>query len=498
MKTHKLVFILLSLVNPVFCVELVPTAELLAAYLERDSELQSVAIDYEKSLLSYQTTQINNGFDITLSTEIMLFRKTSEGSSFTVTPSVKATVPQASNLGIELSGDFSVTSQKSSADDLSLDFSVDIISSSSLKREISLLKAERSVLEAKRKVESTALSKEKAFYESLKSLLSQISSIIAKEQDLYSDKISFEKIKAQGYAKTSSSYRRAELTVTSDEHEIEKLVHSLKNDYRIFYIKCGKRLELEDELDFMALVPTDIPEVEAVSIRDYNPNAYTQTESAVWNHKINSMTRQADKNFSLAATGGFTFNNSSTNSNTVDLGLSSTFGGITVSPTISLPVGTNSFTPAVSLQATLNPSTFKKNAITQKTYELEEEQEKMDIRNARISFGDKVTSMELELSNILWDRTTNLENLSMYQTLEADTASWFKQGIITESEYLSAKVNRQKCSVAQIQNLIEMILYNDTTTALFVSDLRDEPYERPSFRNDKDSAPKDDKSGENQ
>ena len=48
MKTHKLVFILLSLVNPVFCVELVPTAELLAAYLERDSELQSVAIDYEK------------------------------------------------------------------------------------------------------------------------------------------------------------------------------------------------------------------------------------------------------------------------------------------------------------------------------------------------------------------------------------------------------------------------------------------------------------------
>lgn len=481
MKKFRFIFILFTFIilsGRAFSTELVPTADLLAAYLERDSDLQSAAIDYQKAQLSNSNNQIENGFDITLSTGKMLFRKTADSSNFTVSPSVKATVPQASNLGISLSGDFSITSEKTEAEDLGINLSVDIISASALKRQISLLKSERTVLEAKRKVENLALSKEKEFYESLKSLLSQISSVIAKEQDLYEDKISFEKIKAQGYTKNSSSYRRAELAVMSDEHDIEKLVHSLKSDYRIFYIKCGQRLSLEDDIDFMTLVPSDIPTVEAVDIHSFNPEAFSQTESAVWTNKINSMIREADRNFSLAATSGFTFNNSSTNSNTINLGLSSTIGGVTLSPSVNFPMGTDSFTPAVSLEASVNPNTFRKNAITKETYELEEQQEKMDIRNARISFGDKVSAQELELSNLLWERTTNQENLSLYQSLENDMANWYRQGIVTESEYLSAKVNRQKCFVSQVSNLIEMILYNDTTTALFVSDLRDSPWER--------------------
>lgn len=474
-------------------VELVPTEELLAAYLERDSELQSAAIDYEKALLSYQTAQIDNGFDITLSTGRMVFKKNADGSSFTVNPSVKASIPQAANLGINLSGAVSFTENGTSTNDLGIGLSADIISSSALKRKISLLKAERSVLEAKRRVESTAISKEKEFYQSLKSLISQISSIIAKEKDLYSDKINLEKTKAQGYSKTSSSYRRAELAVTSDEHDIEKLVHTLKNDYKIFYIKCGQRLKLDDEIDFMSLVPSDIPQVEAVDIHSFNPNAYTKTESAVWTNKINTMTRQANKNFTLAATGGFTFNNSSTNSNTVNLGVSSTIGGVTVSPSVSFPVGTESFNPSVNLEASITPNIFKKNSITKKTTELEEEQEKMNIRNARIDFADKVTAQELELSNILWERASNEENLSMYQTLETDLAEWYKQGIVTQSEYLSAKVNRQKCSVAKVSNLIEMILYNDEVNSLFVSDLKNEPFERPERRAETDKTDKTDK-----
>ena len=481
-KTGLTILLISFFTTALSAIELVPTAELLAAYLERDRELQSVAIDYEKAQLSYQSSQIDNGFDITLSTGKMIFKKNADGASFTVKPSVRASLPQTANMGINLSGDVSIYEGGSSANDITLGVSVDIISSSTVKREITLLKAERSVLEAKRKVESTAISKEKAFYESLNSLISQISKIIVKEQDLYSNKINFEKIKAQGYTKSSSSYRRAELTVLDDEHEIEKLIHTLKNDYRIFYIKCGKRLELPDEIDFMSLIPADIPQVDAEDIHSFNPNAYTQTESALWTNKINSMTREADKDFSLAATGGITLNNSTTNSHSINLGLSTAFGGITVTPSVSMPINGDSFIPAVSLEASISPNTFKKNSITKKTYELEEKQEKMNIRNARISFGDKVTALELELSNILWERTTNEENLSMYKKLETDMAEWYKQGIVTESEYFSAKVNRQKATVSQISNLIEMILFNDEVNALFVNDLKNEPYEREHER----------------
>ncbi len=66
-------------------IELVPTDELLAAYLERDSELQSAAIEYEKALLSYQNAQIDNGFDIAISTGKMILKKKAEGTAFTVT-----------------------------------------------------------------------------------------------------------------------------------------------------------------------------------------------------------------------------------------------------------------------------------------------------------------------------------------------------------------------------------------------------------------------------
>jgi len=298
-------------------------------------------------------------------------------------------------------------------------------------------------------------------------------------------KTSFEKIKAQGYTKTSSAYRKAELAVLSDEHEVEKLIHSLKNDYKIFYMKCGKKISLDEEVDFMSLVPSDIPQVQAIDIRSLNPNAYTQTESAVWTHKINSMTRQADTNFTLAANAGFTFNNSSTDSHSVDIGLSSSFGGLTLSPTFSIPLGSDSFTPAVSLEASLSPNTFKENSITKKTYELEEKQEELNIRNARRSFGDCVTSQELELSNILWERTSNEENLSLYTSLENDMKEWYRQGIVTESEYLSAKVNRQKCTVSKIRNQIEMILYNDSTSAFFVNDLKNEPFEHPPKKSEK-------------
>ena len=159
---------------------------------------------------------------------------------------------------------------------------------------------------------------------------------------------------------------------------------------------------------------------------------------------------------------------------------------------VSFPVGTESFNPSVNLEASVTPNIFKKNSITKKTTELEEEQEKMNIRNARIDFADKVTAQELELSNILWERTSNEENLSMYQTLETDLAEWYKQGIVTQSEYLSAKVNRQKCSVAKVSNLIEMILYNDEVNSLFVSDLKNEPFERLERRAETDKTDKTD------
>ena len=458
--------------------EIIPTAELLAGYLERDSDLKNLMISLQKEQISSQITKLESGFDISLSTGDMKFKFNNDGEGstvFSVSPKVEATIPTALNLKASVGGNIKIN-DKSDDDTLSnlkLNLSADIISSSKLKREINSLKAERSVIEAERSLKTKALEKESSFYSDYKNLLNSISSIIAKEKTYYDDKIDFEKIKAQGYTKTSSTYRRAEMNVLSDEHDIEVKKRTLVRDYKIFYIKCGYRLTIDDETDFMKLVPSDIAEVEGLNIHDYDPKNYTSTEKAEWTNKINTMTRESNKNFTLAASGGYTFksdnakNGDGKKHDTVDVGLEASYGGLELSAETNIPVMKNT-SPSLTFSVGVKPNTFKKNKLEKQKEELNEKQEKLDISSSKKDLGTKVQEKDLKLAEINWERTKNDENLAMYETLETDMLKWYKQGVITESEYLSAKVNRQQASVNKIINLIDMIMYNSDIKTMFV------------------------------
>ena len=468
--------------------EIIPTSELLAGYLERDSDLKNLMINLQKEQISSQITKLDSGFDISLSTGNMTF-KFNNGEDcntlFSVSPKVEASLPGRMNLKASVSGKVNAgaknTSTEDSEDDpnedivsnISLKLSADIISSSGLKKEINLLKAERSIIEAERNLKTKVLDKENSFYTDYKNLLSSISSIIAKEKTYYDDKIDFEKIKAQGYTKTSSTYRRAEMNVLSDEHEIEVKKRTLVSDYKIFYIKCCYRLTIDDETDFMKLVPTDIVEVEALNIHDYDPKNYTSTEKAEWTNKINTMTRESNKNFTLSASGGYTFKSDNAKDvdgkkhDTVDVGLEASYGGLAITAETNIPLMENP-SPTLTLSVGVNPNTFKKNKLEKQKEELNEKQEKLDISSAKKDLGTKAQKKDMELADIYWERTKNNENLAMYETLENDMLKWYNQGVITESEYLSAKVNRQQASVNKIINLIDMIMYNSEIKTMFV------------------------------
>lgn len=466
--------------------EIIPTAQLLAGYLERDSDLKKLAISLQQEELSGAITKLESGFDISLSTGDMTFKFNNDGNgatAFSVNPKVEASLPGRLNLKSSVSGKVAAGTQENDADEkksdddvvsnISLKLSADIISSSGLKKEINLLKAERSIIEAERSLKTKVLDKENSFYTDYKKLLSSISSIIAKEKTYYDDKIDFEKIKAQGYTKTSSTYRRAEMNVLSDEHEIEVKKRTLVNDYRIFYIKCGYRLTIDGESDFMKLVPSDIVEVEALNIHDYDPKNYSSTEAAEWKNKINTMTRESNKNFSLSASGGYTFKSDRAKDtagkkhDTVDVGLDATYGGITLSAETNIPIMNNP-SPSLTFSIGVTPNTFKKNKLEKQKEDLSVQQEKLDISSARRDLGTKAQEKDLQLADIQWERTKNNENLALYESLENDMLKWYQQGVITESEYLSAKVNRQQASVTKIINLIDMIVYNCEIKTMFV------------------------------
>ena len=448
------------------------TTTLLLSYVENDAELKNLILAAKKSALSYQSAKIDTGFDVTLSSGSMTLQVNDDGTKLTAKPSVKMSLPQASNLSVTAQTNFSSESSNTSLSNTSVAVGIDIISSAVISNKLTKLKAERAVTEAQRKIEKRAIAAEKEFYTALKSLLSSINTIMTKRQTLYEDSIDFEAKKVQGYSESSSTYRQAELKVISDQHEIDSAIHSFKYDCVVFYKNCGYDLEIDDKADLMSFVPSGIDEVEPADILKFDKALYTEIENANWTYYINSMERSSKKNYGLSASAGYTFDNSITNSDSIDAGLSGTFGGLTVGAGISLPVKSSqsSISPAYTLSASLNPNVFRKNSITKKQNVLTEEQELLAIQTAESAYETKLVEFQQKLDTLLWEKKTVEENISMYGGLEKDMAQLYQQGYINETDYLSAKNNLNSSIIKKISNLIDLIIYNDDVISNFVSE----------------------------
>ena len=452
------------------------TTTLLLSYVENDSELKNLTLAAKKAALSYQSAKIDTGFDVTLSSGTVTLQASDDGTSITAKPSVKASLPQASNLSLSAVTNYSSLDSDSKVSDTSLSLGVDIISSAVISNKLTKLKAERSLTEAQRKIEKRAIAAEKEFYTALKGLLTSINSIMTKRQTLYEDSIDFEAIKVQGYSKSSSTYRKAELKVISDQHEIDSAIHSFKHDCVVFYKKCGYDLEMDDNADLMSFVPVGIDEVEPADVTQFDKELYSEIESANWTYYINSLERSSKKTYSLSASAGYTFDNSTTKSDSVDAGLSGTIGGLTLGAGISMPLdnssdgSSKSSSPAYTFSATLTPNTFRKNSITKQQNELTEEQELLAIQTAEAAYETKVVELQQKLDTLLWEKKTADENISMYDDLEKDMAKLYKQGYISETEYLSSKNNLNNSIIKKVSNIIDLIIYNDDVISNFVSE----------------------------
>lgn len=468
----SLFFLAIMNAEPQSSQRLPDTTTLLLSYVENDAELKNLILAAKKSALSYQSAKIDTGFDVTLSSGSVTLQVNDDGTKLTAKPSVKMSLPQASNLSVTAQTNFSSESSNTSLSNTSVAVGIDIISSAVISNKLTKLKAERAVTEAQRKIEKRAIAAEKEFYTALKSLLSSINNIMTKRQTLYEDSIDFEAIKVQGYSESSSTYRQAELKVISDQHEIDSAIHSFKYDCVVFYKRCGYDLEIDDKADLMSFVPSGIDEVEPADILKFDKALYTEIENANWTYYINSMERSSKKNYGLSASAGYTFDNSITNSDSIDAGLSGTFGGLTVGAGISLPVKSSqsSISPAYTLSASLNPNVFRKNSITKKQNVLTEEQELLAIQTAESAYETKLVEFQQKLDTLLWEKKTVEENISMYGDLEKDMAQLYQQGYINETEYLSAKNNLNSSIIKKISNLIDLIIYNDDVISNFVSE----------------------------
>ena len=275
----------------------------------------------------------------------------------------------------------------------------------------------------------------------------------------------------------------------SDEQDVKSALRSFIYDCVVFYKKCGYDISIDENVDLMSLVPSDIEAVDLLDAGTFDKALYSEIESANWTYSINSMERKTKKSYSLSANAGYTFENSSTNSDSLDAGLNGSIGGVTLGAGVSIPVngkdedsltgnspsgsgnGNRSSTtsPVYTFSITLTPNTFRKNSITKQTNELTEEQELLAIASAEARYETKLVELQQKADTLLWEKEAAEKNLSMYEDLESDMSKLYSQGYISQTEYLSARNNLNSNIIKRVSNLIDLIIYNDDVISNFVS-----------------------------
>ena len=236
----------------------------------------------------------------------------------------------------------------------------------------------------------------------------------------------------------------------------------------MFYKKCCLQIEIAFNMIIMNFIPADIPEVELLDVESFNKENFAELENAKWNYKINSMKRDINKNFSLSANAGYTFDNSLTNSDTVNIGVNSTIGGLNLQAGVNIPVIEDPY-PSFTLSTSINPNTFRKNSNSKKQNNLSEQQELLDIKIAENNYENFVTSSKQNAEELLLKKETTEQNYEMYQSLENDMKEWYEKGVVPESDYLTAIINANLYKVKLLINDIDFIIYNSDLNKKFIT-----------------------------
>lgn len=459
--------------------------ELLASYMSNDLTLKKYTYVVMQSSLDFEETKINNGLEVNLSSGTMTLKTNGSNSYFTVEPSATVSIPQLNNSSLSFSATGTNKDDEDNWQDMSLSFETDIISGARLSRKVELLKSKRTLLEAKRNLQDQALTVEKEFYSELKELYGYVIDVLEEKDDLYDNQLTLRTIQAQGYSKTSSTYRSAELDVKSSERKVEKAIRELDRNTALFAKKCGTEYNYSyspdiKDLQALSFLPVKIPLKEGLDMSSFPKNSYSDIETARWANYIAELERKADYAVTLSGNAGYTFNDTDANSDTVDTGLSLTWAGLSLSAGISFPTADKKFSsniaastskkPIYSLSVGLKPNSFALEKIEDKQDEVNRNLELIDIKSAEENYENDILDKKTTLEDIVWARKNYAEEYNMYKKLADDDYSYYKAGVIVESDYLDAITKRDEAFVNGLITDIEMIIYNNELTLLFHDD----------------------------
>ena len=443
-------------------------SQLLKGYCDSDIQLEELSLSLSQSELSLHKLLIAKDMSWSLSSGNTSLGVDSTGVDFSTRPSFSMAFPNASNTTVTVESPMTLNQSDSgvnfSVNGASINVSADFVNPKDETTAINIEKAERSVLEAERKVNARELSVEKAFLNELKTLYNGKLSVYEAEQSVFSAQSSLDVLVAQGYDKNSLKYKKADMSLQSAQHKYDQAVYSYNSNLALFCNKCG----ISVPEDFSV----DLPDVKLANISDYSKESYSAIESADWKSYVNSLDRSTNSDFSLSSNAGVSVSSLARNNNelsaTINAGVSATIKDLKASASLSVPINSDN-KPTLTLALSWSPSNKELDAVTELTNANAIKQEELTKREAESEYENTVASYNSKRDNILWEYDRNVEELKMYSEYFDEIEKWYKQGLVTRSEYLQAENSYEDAYYAVAVSKIEKMIYNIEVKALFTN-----------------------------
>lgn len=463
--------------------------EFLAGYLARDLELQRLTLTAQSKQLALDASKISNGIALSLSTGTITVRSTGDGMRVSFEPQATLSLPLQNDTTVSADVPVTVVQGERSLSNAKLSVTTGIITGAVKSKRLAVLQAERAALEAERAAQDRALNAEKAFYSELKTLYGYAITAITERNDLLNASDSFRTLVIKEYSKESAQYRQSFLNLQGAVYDAVQAQRDLERGAANLARKCGisypQPLTTEtstfDEIDLafraaMDFLPFAVPEVDGIDVLSFPETAYTATESALWEKQLAELKRDADYALTLKATGTYTFNDSSVNSDTVGAGLSLDWNGLTATAGVAVPTGAKLLDssdasqekqPVYTLSLGWTPNTRKQARISREQDAIDEQLEDIAIQSAADNYKTAVFDKQANLRDLQWSRHFYSEQLDMYTQLERDMKQWLDEGIVTRAAYFDTRNNRDKAQLNLLINAANFIIYNNETTLLF-------------------------------
>jgi hypothetical protein len=447
----------------------------LNAYIAHNIDLKTLQLDVEEAQAELDNVNVENGVNVTVSTGSSTVSVDDGDVNLDVSPSVTVTVPKANNTVITTSAPVTIAEDYTYFDEAGVSVSTDLIPSTTDNYQLNVEKYERALFEAQLAVDTKLISLKSDFWQALYDIYTADKTIKDDADDLYTDQIDFNTIKAQGYSEKSSKYRTAQLLVQEDSFTVEKDKRNLDTLLVEFAVDCGLN---SDDLKGLPSIPADYYNIKLVVFNDYDKNKYIDLEGAIQDHMYQTKVRAADSDFSLTADAGYDYtgySNSDDNEtdddegNAISTGLTATYGGLSTSLGISTLLE-DPTEPSLTFSFSYDFGTHKTDIIDDREADIDRRTELLTIESAKESWEEAKLDADTNKATYEWTRKQNAEQLALYKDMYEDSQVWYDQGIIAETDLLQAKNSYETKIDDSILTVIDCIMYNLGVEQLFIGE----------------------------